>query len=264
MKTLTVTTKALLAAAVLMAVGCAKETASNPAASSAATTCGQTYCETPVTTTTPTGTGTDPGTTGYKSGSTASVSLNSGQLARLFYNSRPSNPKNVRMNVDLSNARYSIIISYIENGRMYEAAFGTQHPKNASVSNKMYNGWVSENGQQVWKGFFQDEFGAIVLIVDKYLSQGDGQAATILGGSIWFQNFNDYQYGNPVQGPLKMCWEITMGPYDCRSFLVNGTDASARVVMTSSSTPSTRGQHKTISYEQLGSFSGLSRADSGF
>jgi hypothetical protein len=263
------TGKFMIAALVLATVGCASKKQSEPAASSLLN-CGSSYCETVLDTNgdgipdAPTGTGTNPDQTGYAYGSTASISLNSSALGRLFYNSRPVNPTNVRINISMNSATEAIIISYVENGILHEAAFGTQHPDNPSIGNAKYNGWVTENGQQVWKGFFQDKYGAIVLIVDKYLSQGDGQAANILGGSVWFQNFNQTPYDNPIQGGLKMCWEITLGPYDCRSFLVNGTDKNASVVMTSSQYPTTRGHQKTVSYERLGDFNGISRTASGF
>jgi hypothetical protein len=124
----------------------------------------------------------------------------------------------------------------------------------------MYNGWVNQGGKSVWKGFFQDRWGAIVLIIDKQISTGDGQPAKFVGGSVWFQNFNNQYYpNNPVQGPLAMCWEISRGPYDCRSFLVNNY-----VSMTSSYYPTTRGPDKTVNYQMLGTFNGIAASAAGF
>ncbi|RYZ76230.1 MAG: hypothetical protein EOP05_05635 [Proteobacteria bacterium] len=260
------TGKFLIAAMLLsLTVGCASKKDSSPAASSLLG-CGSSYCETVVTPETATGTGTDPVITGYATGSTATLNLSSGALARLFYNSRPTNPTNVRINISLASVSETVIISYIQNGILYEAAFGTQHP-DVSYSNAMYNGWVTENGRQVWKGFFQDRYGAIVLIVDNSSNSGDGQVSTLLGGQIWFQNFQQTPIDNPIQGWKKMCWEITLGPYDCRSFLVSSNgiyDKNAKVVMSSASTPSTRGHQKTVSYEQLGTFSAITPAAAGF
>ena len=265
-------TNALMIAAVIALVGCASEKSQNANSTNGVLTTTRcattsTYCETPIDANgdgiadVPTGTGTSPSTTGYDYGSTASISLNGSALARLFYNSRPVNPTNVRININLGSVSDAIIVSYVENGILKEAHFGTKHPNN-SYSNAKFNGWVVQDGQNVWKGFFQDAFGAVVLVVDKYLSQGDGQAATILGGSLWFQNFQESSQQNPIQGPLKMCWEIYAGPYDCRSFLTGS--APGTVTMTSSLYPTTRGPNKSLNYEKLGDFAGISRTSAGF
>ncbi len=247
----------LMIAALIALVGCASEKQGPPSTSApATTTCGAAECTTAVTGSTPVGTGTDPATTGYSSGSTVSLQLNGSALGRMFYNSKPVSPTNVRMNLDLTSNSDSVIVSYIENGILHEAAFGTQHPT-SSASNAMYNGWVSQNGQNVWKGFFQDAYGAIVLVIDKSLNAGDGTAANVLGGSIWFENFQESNYQNPVQGPLKMCWEITAGPYDCRTFIVGSS-----VVVTSSLYPNNHGPNKSIGYEKLADFGGLDRTAS--
>lgn len=246
----------LMMVALIAFAGCASEkqdASSNN--TNTTTTCDTTTC-TPAGST-PTGTGTDPATTGYASGSTASLTLNGSALGRMFYNSKPAAATNPRINIDLTSNTEAVIVSYIEGGVLHEAAFGTQHPT-SNTSNAMYNGWVVQNGQNVWKGFFQDQYGAIVIVIDKYLSQGDGTAASILGGSIWFQNFYESPYQNPVQGPLKMCWEITAGPYDCRTFISGGT-----VNVLSSLYPNNRGPNKSTNYEKLADFAGLSRSAAG-
>jgi len=115
----------------------------------------------------------------------------------------------------------------------------------------------------VWKGFFEDKYGAIVVVIDRTLSLGDGQAAQFIGGSIWFQNFPEVTYPySPYasrQGILKTCWEITMGPYDCRTFLDDG-----KVRLTTSLYPNNRGPDALQNYRKLGEFNGLSRASAGF
>jgi hypothetical protein len=254
-------TQAMIAtAAFLMLASCASQKQDDTsAAGTNRTACSGSTCTTTIVPGT-TGTGTDPGTTGYSSGSTASLTLNGSALGRMFYNSQPVSPTNPRINIDLSSNTEAVIVSYVENGKLHEAAFGTKNPNPSStVSNQIYNGWVTEDSTNVWKGFFQDEFGAIVLVLDKSLSQTDGTATSILGGSIWFQNFQQSPYQNPLQGPLKMCWEITAGPYDCRTFMVGST-----VNVTSSMYPNNYGPNKVVGYEKLGDFGGISRASSGF
>jgi|GEM_PF-1115100 len=262
----------IVAAAFLMLAGCASQKQDDTAAASATGNGGG------VTSTVidangdgipdaPTGTGTSPSQTGYAYGSTASIVLNGSALGRMFYNSQPVHPTNPRINIDLHSNSESVTVSYVENGILHEAAFGTQHPNVASYSNAMYNGWVNQSGTNVWKGFFQDAYGAIVLVIDKSISQSDGTSQMIVGGSVWFQNFQQSYYQNPIQGPLKMCWEITAGPYDCRSFLVPNPGGNAynqvKVDMTSSLYPTTYGPNKTTAYEKLGDFGGIDRTAAG-
>lgn len=255
--------KLLVAVAALVSgAGCASEKGSP--APPATVTCTDASCTT-IATPTP-----SPTPTSYYSGSSASLMLTStSELAKLFYNSNPNSPTNVQVNIDLSRSSDTVIVSYQDGGVTHEAAFGSVHPTNGSVSNTMYNGWVNQSGKQIWKGFFQDKYGAIVLIVDKYISQGDGQSGNILGGSIWFQNFNRYYPNNPTQGPLKMCWEITMGPYDCRTFIIgmNPADPSnypGMVSVTSSYNPNNHGPDANMNYEKLGDFNGISKSAAGF
>ncbi len=267
----------IVAAAVLMLAGCAsqKQDAAATTTNNVRTSCASTTCDTvldpngtgvPVA---PTGTGNSPGTTGYPSGSTASVTLNGSALGRMFYNSRPVSPTNPRINIDVTSNTEAVIVSYVENGVLHEAAFGTQHPNNTSYSNQKYNGWVTEDSTNVWKGFFQDAYGAIVLVIDKSLAQNDGTATAILGGSLWFQNFQESAYQNPVQGYQKMCWEITAGPYDCRTFMVTNTAPHSSpyddmvVSVTSSMYPNNRGVNKSVNYEKLGDFGGIGRSAAG-
>lgn len=213
----------------------------------------------------PDGSGGSDGQGGYYSGATAAMT-NVQNLGELFFNSYPNNPQQIQVNIDMNRSRDSVIISYVDGGVYKEAGLGTQHPY-TSHSNNSYNGWVTEGSSRVYKGFFQDEYGAVVIIIDKVLNVGDGQPAPYVGGSIWFQNFGD----NPAQdNPYwkhwsevrdRMCWQITYGPYDCRTFLVGVTSKNAgSVIMTSSPTPTTTGWTRTKSYKKLGEFNGLSRA----
>lgn len=257
-------TKILIAAVLLMSAGCAKErkeVAQAPATPVTDSCRGDCVPDDDGSTPdAPNGTGDDPADTGFSSGSTAALNLSGGTspLTRLFYKSNPSSPTNVRINIDLRRLSNAVIVSYIENGRAVEAHFGTIHPV-SGIQNARHNGWVNQSGTSVWKGFFQDKWGAIVIVIDRTMNPGDGQQGEYVGGSIWFQNFyaEHWPY-NPTQGPEKMCWEISRGPYDCRSFLVNNY-----VQMTSSLYPNNRGPDKTTSYEKLGDFDGIKVSEAG-
>lgn len=249
----------LIAAVLLLNAGCAKEKATSvPPGETPPGTCrGCTNDGGGTTTPVPTPPPNDGSTPINYSGGTADLRASTSMLAKMFFNSNPNNPTNIRINVDISNTSEAVIVSYTDGGKTVQAKFGTSHPY-SGVQNAMYNGWVNQDGKSVWKGFFQDEHGAIILIVDRISGTGDG-TANYVGGSIWFQNFNRYYPNNPTQGPLKMCWEIQMGPYDCRSFLVGDN-----VQMMSSYYPNNRGPDANSNYQKLGDFDLLPRSAAGF
>ena len=253
----------ILGATVLMLnIGCAEE---NPGAGALPPTvdvCARTLCDSG-------GGGTPPppgasdGNGGYYSGGTAPLSNVSG-LGTMFFNSYPNNPTNIQVNIDMNRTLDAVIVSYVDNGRVVEAGLGTRFP-DGNRENKQYNGWITEGSSRVYKGFFQDKYGAVVVVIDKVLNAGDGSAAPFVGGSIWFQNFGENpandskcQSGDPRYGTCfakqLMCWEILAGPYDCRSFLVGSS-----VVMNSSATPNNYGPHRSKPYQKLGNFTGLLR-----
>lgn len=194
-------------------------------------------------------------------------------LRNFFFKNPPNNPQNIRVIVELgsgtSNVAGEIRVQFDDNGVTRQAVLTSQHPY-SGISDASLNKWFTYNGQQVFHGIYQDSAGSVVLVIDSMLSQGDGGGSAILGGSIWFQNFG---YTNAAQGPNKMCWEIQIGPYDCRTFLQGGVDARydrAVVSTTSSLEPTTRtlGGDATNTYngsfggdrpkyQKLGTFSGL-------
>lgn len=239
MKTLQLT---LIMMAISVGVGCAKESSPTQAATPTPTpACSRDCDDVPDA----------PDSSGSSgSGATADLDYDYGALTRMFYQSNPNSPTNVKINIDLSRKKDSVIISYLDNGKLVQAKLGVQHPYNTNVSNSKYNGWVSHSGQPVWKGFFQDNWGAIVIVLDEQFGgQGDGQPGEILSGSVWFQNFNLDWPNNPTQGSEAMCWDITTGNHDCRSFLV-----SNKVDMDSTLHPTTKGKDIEVFYEKLGDF----------
>lgn len=262
---------AVLAGAVLMLnIGCAKEKQADTTPAAVTIDCARTACGTTGTPGAPGGTGSN-GAGGFSSGSTVALTNVTG-LAQMFYNSYANNPQNVQINIDMNRTVDSVIVSFTDNGRYIEAGLGTQFPSGSRTDNR-YNGWVTEGSSRVYKGFFQDKYGAIVVVIDKVLNTGDGTASALVGGSVYFQNFGDNpaydsscQSGDPRYGTCfssqKMCWEISYGPYDCRSFIVGQDDSThiGSVIMTSSAVPNNKGSTRTKYYVKLGEFTGLSRA----
>ena len=100
-----------------------------------------------------------------------------------------------------------------------------------------------------------------MVVVDSVTSgnqTGDGNP-TGLGGSIWFQNFGQ---DGAIQGPALMCWDIQIGPFDCRTFLVGGTGDNGVVGTTSALYPNNAGDQRPA-YQRLGRFLGLSQSGAG-
>ena len=205
-----------------------------------------------------TGTGTT-GPTSTTSTNTATLKVNTGALNAMFFKSGATNPTNVQMTMSVYNsgAGYAgnVTISYTDTNGSHATTLSTTHPSYTSTSNAEYNVWL--NATQ-WHGFFQDLYGAIVVVIDHSTSTGDGSVGN-LGGSVYFQNFGK----SGVQGPLRMCWQIdpvggaSTTPYDCRTFLTSFADG-AMPVTTSSLYPNNQGQGRPA-YAQLGTFEGLSQ-----
>ncbi len=208
------------------------------------------------------------GPTEYGSDSETELDITALSTFRQFFSvSQPYNPQNIRIGMavgDEGSGGYGgdVWISYDENGRTNSAVLSTYHPNYTGVSDSSKNVWFTWNGNQVWHGFFQDRYGAVVVVIDDALNLGDGSPAELIGGEVWFQNF-EYYMGYGPQGPLKMCWQINLGPYDCRTFIV-GSGSSAYVDTYSALYPNNSDIGNTSNdrplYKKLGEFYGMPRA----
>ncbi len=85
----------------------------------------------------------------------------------------------------------------------------------------------------VWKGVFEGPTGTLVVVVDGVYESGDGNDPfDAMSGSVWFRPWpiventginpnkcyikdGRLDCKNPA-GPLRRCWDISLGPYDCR------------------------------------------------
>lgn len=212
-------------------------------------------------------TATSPSVPGSSSSSGATVSLSVGitALRGMFpptskYPNAVSNPQNIQMNISTANSGSgyagTVVVSFIDNGNggaLRSANLSTNHPYYGTTSNASYNNWVTVGTQTVWHGFFQDAFGAVIVVIDNAIGLGDGSSSTV-SGSVWFQNFG----GTGIQGTQKMCWQITIGPFDCRSFLT-AIDYDSLPVSSSSVYPQNAGPDRPA-YTKLGSFYGMNRS----
>lgn len=167
-----------------------------------------------------------------------------------------NNPSDFKISVNLSDAgsyHYAgtIKISYTDNGQRNEGVFEAGSGTNMSFSNgrdngeleSKYNYWFNSGGKVVFSGFFQDQFGSIILVIDNTIDQGDGQGGGYVSGSVYFKNFTQSM---ATQSSYRKCWFIYQGPYDCRS---------TQVINKSSLYPV-----EAEGYRKLGTFSGMSKS----
>jgi hypothetical protein len=140
-----------------------------------------------------------------------------------------------------------------------------------NLNHAAYNRWFSQNGKSVFHGFYADPYGAIMLVITGGLDLGDGNGVSSLTGEIWFKNYVNaapYNYPNPVGTP---CWFLSLGQYECRTFLVNGDSGYGVLNTTSALTPDqsqyTQNKNPYIpsslgparGWQKLGTFNGLNR-----
>jgi hypothetical protein len=169
-----------------------------------------------------------------------------------------NNPSNIKIKVnlrDVGGGKYAgdVRISYTDNGYNYAGVFNTCLSSNCinqeydsydtsrddGKNQAQYNYWFTMGGKQVFSGFFQDNYGAIILIVDNVVNQGDGQGGSVVSGQVWYRNFAQ-TFAN--QSTLRPCWFIYAGPYNCQSAIATKKTAL----------------YPTDTFRKLGDFSGLS------
>jgi hypothetical protein len=211
----------------------------------------------------PGGGGGGPGS--YGTASEVPLSITSLATFKDFFFQQPVyNPQNIRVGMAVGQEQSNqyggeVWVSFEENGVTRSAVLTTYHPHGTGVSDSSKNLWFNNAAtsyQNAWHGIFQDAYGAMVVVIDSAMGLGDGDPAAVVGGSIWYQNFG---YTGAPQGPEKMCWQISIGPYDCRTFLSGG-----QVVTTSSLFPTTYGNNSNPPrqpYRKLGSFYNMPRAE---
>ncbi len=165
-----------------------------------------------------------------------------------------NNPTNFKITIDLENAgqyRYAgeVSISYVDNGQQRQSHLIAETDKNEKFdggskdNGKLkahYNYWYEVGGNSVFTGFFEDELGAIVLVVDEAIDEGDASGSALMSGKVYYKNFSTTF---APKSPYRPCWFIynSYRNYDCRS---------DSIINKSSTVPSN-------GYRLLGTFRGL-------
>lgn len=127
----------------------------------------------------------------------------------------------------------SVILTFeTRSGQKINRYFSTGGSTYATLEN---NFWTTKSsGDPMWRGIFQGEYGALIVIVDGVFTFGDGLGPDdTMSGSVWFRRWqvlSDQKL--PTHGctmnsqglwdcknqsaPLRQCWYVSRGPYDCR------------------------------------------------
>ncbi len=176
-------------------------------------------------------------------------------------------PTDFRINLNLrpyKNTKYNgyggvITIGFTDgNGGKHEDRFSSLvNPIGIIHSNEENNKYNTFNaGKTQWQGFFQDPFGAVIVIIDQVIDLGDGGGATY-GGEIWVKNmpgaFSAYSPTGTYPLAPTSCWFISLGPGDCRAWK---TDRAIDITKAQTQDPDNN-------YRKVGRFSGLSSAAFG-
>lgn len=177
------------------------------------------------------------GGTTYSNGSTVDFVPVSLEVMNEYVATHPlNNPSNFKINVNLAqvqNGRYggAVSIGYTDNGQQYNGVFRSGMGTNQSFSGMYdngrlesdYNYWFRFNNQLIFSGFFEDQYGAItVTLVPVSTTPPSGNDGEPIGtaqykGYVYFKNFT--VTGAP-HSPYRACWFTYMGPYDCRSNVI--------------------------------------------
>lgn len=166
----------------------------------------------------------------WTEGATAAlVSVDDWVFRNLYAFTQPvNNPTDLRISIKVGNngnGKYPgrVLISYKDNNQYRTGRFITQNqtiPRGVSHGHEgknhaEYNGWFTYGTTQVFRGFYADQYGAVLLIIDGGTSQGDGGGIVDLRGEIWVKKFG---VTPATQGQIP-CWFIEAGPYECRTYL---------------------------------------------
>ncbi len=163
-----------------------------------------------------------------------------------------NNPSNPMINISLkqiSNLNiYSgtVRLGYTDTNQFYYGEFSVGDGKNVDCDNcqnngnyeAAYNYWTTINGKKTFMGYFQDQYGSIILVLEDALGSADASGSTTYSGRLYYRNFA--QSVNP-QSPYRKCWYIYSGPYACYSQVMHDKSSSTSI----------------DGYTQLGSFSGV-------
>jgi hypothetical protein len=196
-------------------------------------------------------------------GGTAPFTFDSVATLNTYVQVHPvNNPQNMKVNVqlsDLGGGRMggNVKLGYYDSGNYFIGDFTSGTGVNnvsyqnltTGLSEAEYNRWFVSAGKKVFHGFFQDRYGAVILVVDGGIDLGDGGGYSQVNGSVYFKNFQVSSYAQTAE----KCWFIWTGPYECRTFLVG------QLINTVSALLPANGFQKLGSFQALDKIKGFGR-----
>lgn len=205
---------------------------------------------------------TNPDFWGAYPGDTVPLQVDDAQAWWQFSNVPLNWTQNIRLYVHLIESEPNcwdgwVMIGYQEGSQTRWAYFTSKHPLGYERVRVSYKNWYKNlrtcafnqffdyQGKRVFHGFFQDAYGAVVIVFDDILDTNDGYGAT-LSGQLYFKNFRQAPAPQYAGGDGEQCWFLLPpSPYECGTFKVG-----EKVVTTSALYPGD-------GYRRLGSFQGI-------
>lgn len=177
------------------------------------------------------------GSATFYGGSTSTFNPVSLQTMNKYVATHPlNNPTDFRINVNLASVgsgRYggTISISYLDNGIQYNGEFKAGLGRNQSMKGMYdnntleseYNYWFNFENKLIFTGFFEDQYGAITISLEPMTTtptSGNDAEPILTGpyrGTVYFKNF---AVTTAPHSPYRSCWFTYIGPYDCRSNVI--------------------------------------------
>ncbi len=167
-------------------------------------------------------------------GGTAPVDSFSPQLLEEYAGRRINDPKNLRVTLDVFNVadtgkpkQYGGTFKIIYEDGTWGTISGN-FESGTSEHDTRYNKFYATGGvDKKLKLFFQDGLGSVIVSIEPI---NINDLETKYKGRVYFRNFDAGICANPppymlpqcnVQSQQK-CWNISLGPYDCRAYLHDG------------------------------------------
>ena len=173
----------------------------------------------------------------YSGGATVQFTPVSLEVMNEYVATHPlNNPSNFQININVAQseaARYggTVRIGYTDSGMTYSGDFKAGMGRNQSnkgmydnnTLQAQYNYWFKYQGKTVFSGFFEDNYGAVVLVLEPETATNPGNDAEPFSvtykGSIYFKNFG-VTTSPYINDTTRSCWFTYKGPADCRSNIV--------------------------------------------
>lgn len=162
----------------------------------------------------------------YTTGATGDLVIPDLRIFEQYTGRIPNSPSEFKINIDLrdvdsstATAAYggTVRIYYKEltSSGSYIYPYPGTFVSGNTATEAMYNKFVTQGNATLFKAFFEDMAGGLIIVVDSIDDLG------LWSGKVFFKNFQcNRNPGDPPCNPVKpkRCWFISIGPYDCAAF----------------------------------------------